>query len=86
MKIQWRTYIITVNDYSWDLHERRMHKSGKNTGKSYIVDLGFFTKLNTLLDKIMKIEHSRDKDTIELEQLIARWEDVVSGFIKRIDE
>jgi hypothetical protein len=73
MKIQWKEFTIVVNEWSWDLYKGRKH-------------LGFFSKLDTLVDTMIRRHYCDKSDVMDIEEFMRRWEDVISGFIKRIDE
>jgi calcineurin-like phosphoesterase len=81
MEIMYKDYKITCNRYSWDLHEKHIakkdHKKIKK-GESYWTDEGFFTNLNSLLDKVIRTETEKGNETVEIEKFLQQWLDIVS--------
>lgn len=92
MEITWRDYKIKMNEYSWDLYRGRIHtqkahdrmiaegktpshKVGDVTGW---IDLGFFTNMDTLLNKLMRYESGHSKSVLELHEFMDMWKGILS--------
>ena len=98
MEIHWRDYIITVNRYSWDLHKKyvmtqekhdKMVKSGRKVttkvGDYNLSDEGFFTSLDTLLQKMLRIETENMKGETTLSDYLVLWYDIVKNFTEQCE-
>ena len=94
MKVHWRDYSITINKYSYDLHtvkyvteeNKKSHAYyNRVVGDEYLTDEGFFTNLDTLLNKLIRLESMKmDNDTIEIGGFLAIWTDLISNFGEEI--
>jgi len=76
-------YRITCNKYSWDLHVRKEVKNDTKKSKKgdlYWADEGFFTSLDTLLNKMSRMEAAKDKSTTTLSDYLILWYDITKNF------
>ena len=85
MKIFYKNFEIEVGEDSFDLYHVRppklVHKN-KNVGSTVRASLGYFTKLDSCVKKIIRVELSTRKEIVDLRNFLelykATWEDIVS--------
>jgi hypothetical protein len=98
MEIIWKDYKITVNRYSWDLHKRhamtqekidnvkRMGgKTKKKIGDYTWTDEGFFHNLDTMVNKIIRMEAENEPGTIQLSDYLIRWNNIIQNFTQQCE-
>ena len=85
MKIMYQNFEIVVGEDSFDLYHirppKQVHKN-KSVSKNVKVCLGYFTKLDICVKKIMRIELSTRKEIVALMKFLelyrSIWEDIIS--------
>jgi len=93
MEIHWREYVITANRHSWDLHKKNImtqdkldkiaksgRKSDKKVGDTTLSEEGFFTNLDTLFNKVARLETEKMKGDTPLSDFLVLWYDIVKNF------
>ena len=83
MDILYKNYKITANDYSWELFVSKTHTKDTKTSKAgskYWVLCGYYVNLDTLLNKMMRMEIGTSKDVTQLSDYIILWYDIVKNF------
>ena len=93
MEIHWRDYVITANKYSWDLHKKMVmtqetydkivksdRKPSRKVGEYYLTELGYFTNLDTLFNKVARLETEKMKGDTPLSDFLVLWYDIVKNF------
>ena len=98
MEIIWKDYKITVNKSSWDLHKKNIvtqeridhaKKSGKPTKKKVgdysWSDEGFFTKLDGVIDTLIRLETNDEKGISQLSDYLIRWNNIIQNFTQQCE-
>ena len=82
-KIKNREFTLKFNDSSFDLYEIKISKTGKSIGQRSEQIVGYFTNLQLLFDKLLKIALSvEDKHMKTLEDILG----VLSACQNKINE
>jgi hypothetical protein len=89
MKVQYKDkYLITCDRYNWVLHHKMIRekdtfdRNGKllnKAGSWYWNELGFYTKLDTMFNKIIRIEEEDSDVKHELGAFLTIWYEIMKG-------
>ena len=85
MEIIYQNFEIMVGENSFDLYHSRppkqVHKN-KSVGINVKVCLGYFTKLDICVEKIIRVELSTRKEIVDLKNFLelyrSIWEDIMT--------
>jgi len=70
IKLKERQFIITSDDRQFVLSEEKIAEKGKNPGNVYVVDFGYYAKLENLLEAMILLELSQSEEITTLEELV----------------
>jgi len=87
VNVTWKDYHIGVDELQFVLYETKISKK-RATGEEYEKDhiVGFYTKLEHLLQQIVRIETTKHGSTFELREYLSLWGDISREMNKDLAE
>ena len=86
MKIVVENYLIELDQRGgYNLVEVKHHQEGKNTGKEYLVDLGYNMTLKRALLKLIEHKVSKVNTTLSLEGFLELYRNETDKVVKMVD-
>jgi len=94
MNIYYKDYRIQVDTYSWSLYKKyvvkkdTLKKDGsihRKAGSIKWIDEGFFTSLDSLFNKMARLETEKMEGDIQLSDYLILWYDIVKNFTNQCE-
>ena len=89
MIIPYNNFEIEVGEHSYDLYHKRPPKQrhlNKNVGDEVRVSLGYFTKLDSCIEKIIQIELFNRKEIIDLPHFLELYRSLKEDIINTVND
>ena len=89
MIIAYKKFEIEVGEHSYDLYHKRPPKQRHNNkviGNEVRVSLGYFTKLDSCIEKIIQIELSNRKEIIDLPHFLELYRSLKEDIINTVND
>ena len=84
MEIQWKNYFIKVEENQFTLYVVKTYEKGNNIGETYTQDVGYFSKLENALQKMVRLETMNKNEVMPLKDYILWWKEVSSQLLSDI--
>jgi hypothetical protein len=81
MEIILEDYKIIVDRHCWELYQKRVvKKDNKNVKKGDIrwVESGYFTNLETMTNKILRLDMENDRKSIDMYEFLQRAQELIN--------
>lgn len=87
-------YKIQIDRYNWILYKKNILEKdsrkrdgslSKKKGDFWWSEEGFFTSLDTLLNKIVRLEHDADQNTYDITEFLSMWYAIVKKFKEEVE-